>query len=458
MNKFVVPAGGTVLPTIPTTATDVGVTYDVTNLEAGDNVIIRIDTRLACGPGQSPTGNLQATLDEASVVGSGDTISTGEQTIPFKQFGSLPDTPTSTVTPIPATSTPPPTNTPTNTATNTPTVTNTPTDTPTNTPTDADTRRPTRRRTRRPTNTPTETPTDTATPTETPTDTPTPTETPTDTATPTETPTDTPTPTETPTDTPTDTRRRRRPTRRRDADGHADADRRRRRHADGDADRHGDPTETPTDTPTPTETPTDTATPTETPTDTDATPTETPTDTATHPTHTPTNTPTRTSTATNTPTVTPIPATSTPVPSEPGTVGYWKNHLGPCPTIPSTRACQLSCRSRWARWADCAITAATTTCSPLMHIDVNTVAEASIILNNTSASDATQKLASQLLAAKLGIKAGTGDGTCLATTIQLSDLLLSTAGYNTKPKNPIRQQILTLATALELWNRTGTCI
>jgi len=100
------------------------------------------------------------------------------------------------------------------------------------------------------------------------------------------------------------------------------------------------PTNTPTNTPTVTNTPTDTATntptvtdtPTNTPTDTPTnTPTNTPTDTATPtntatdtPTNTPTNTPTDTPTNTPTNTPTPIPATSTPIPFQGCTPGYWK--------------------------------------------------------------------------------------------------------------------------------------
>ncbi len=282
VTTFVDPAGGTVLPTIPTTANDVGVSYDVTNLEAGDHVIVRIDTRLSCGLGESPTGNLQANLTSAYVVGSGDTISTGQQTIPFKQFGSLPtNTPTSVPATNTPTATPTATNTPTNTATATPTATNTPTNTATATPTATNTATNTATATNTPTNTPTDTPTHTATATPTETATNTPTETPTDT--PTNTPTNTPT--ETPTDTPTST---------------------------ATATATNTPTETPTDTPTNTATATATNTPTNTPTDTPTnTPTNTPTETATNtPTNTPTNT--ATNTPTNTPTSTPT-STNTPV-------------------------------------------------------------------------------------------------------------------------------------------------
>lgn len=147
VNKFVDPSGSALWPTAqPDPAAVIGVTYDVTGLEAGDHVIVRIDTRLSCGAGESPTGNLQAAITEAEVVAPEDqagTINVGTQTIPFKQFGELViETPTAlpptstpvppTNTPVPPTSTPvPPTNTPvppTNTPvppTNTPVATNT---------------------------------------------------------------------------------------------------------------------------------------------------------------------------------------------------------------------------------------------------------------------------------------------------------------------------------------------
>jgi hypothetical protein len=64
----------------------------VDDLEAGEKVVLRIDVRLACKPGSSPTGNLQGALvgKTAKVVGKADTaISGGEQTIPFLKVGEL---------------------------------------------------------------------------------------------------------------------------------------------------------------------------------------------------------------------------------------------------------------------------------------------------------------------------------------------------------------------------------
>jgi hypothetical protein len=99
-----------------------------------------------------------------------------------------------------------------------------------------------------------------------------------------------------------------------------------------------------------------------------------------------------------------------------------------------------------------------TVCSPPTKIVVSTPTIAGRIFNNTSARDATNKLAGQLLASKLGIAAGTGNGACLATVITLSDAAITTYGYNTNPTGFARTIILDLATRLENWNRTGTCL
>ncbi|MCV2891048.1 DUF11 domain-containing protein, partial [Ruegeria sp. XHP0148] len=72
-------------------------TVSVTDLEAGETVVVRIDTQLYCDPGSNPTGNLQAQLTSARTVdGDGsevgnelDVIPGGAQTIPFKQVGSI---------------------------------------------------------------------------------------------------------------------------------------------------------------------------------------------------------------------------------------------------------------------------------------------------------------------------------------------------------------------------------
>ncbi|WP_225752563.1 DUF11 domain-containing protein [Actinotalea sp. Marseille-Q4924] len=73
-------------------------TVEVTDLEAGEVVILRLDTQLYCqGGGTSPTGNLQGDLataeltyiDDTSAVTPPQTIPGGAQTIPFKQIGDL---------------------------------------------------------------------------------------------------------------------------------------------------------------------------------------------------------------------------------------------------------------------------------------------------------------------------------------------------------------------------------
>ena len=65
-------------------------TVQIAGLEAGEEVILRIDTRLGCIP-ERPTGNLQADISDARVTSPAlDTISVGKQTVPFKQFGFLP--------------------------------------------------------------------------------------------------------------------------------------------------------------------------------------------------------------------------------------------------------------------------------------------------------------------------------------------------------------------------------
>jgi hypothetical protein len=63
-------------------------TIRVTDLEAGELVVLRFELVIACS-GQKATGNLQARLAAASVVGSGDVISVGDQTINLKNVGDI---------------------------------------------------------------------------------------------------------------------------------------------------------------------------------------------------------------------------------------------------------------------------------------------------------------------------------------------------------------------------------
>ena len=128
-----------------TTAKHLYATVRVTGLDAGEHLIVRVDTRFSCFA-PNPTGNLHAALKSAEVTGGGpnSTVQVGQQDIPMLGFGQVPtSTPTATNTATPtATSTSPPpvirSATPTITAvppTRTPT--NTPANTPTNTPVSA---------------------------------------------------------------------------------------------------------------------------------------------------------------------------------------------------------------------------------------------------------------------------------------------------------------------------------
>lgn len=116
----------------------------VNNLEAGEVIILRIDVLLTCLPGSRPTGNLQAKLEGGQLVAYNDvemapeTMSSGAQTIPFKQINMVEDVPISpSPTPAPTPSpTKQPTSSPTPHPTKSPTVTPVgPTPRPTKSPT-----------------------------------------------------------------------------------------------------------------------------------------------------------------------------------------------------------------------------------------------------------------------------------------------------------------------------------
>jgi hypothetical protein len=66
---------------------------DVTDLEAGETVVLRTDVAIDCDgstPGASPTGNMQARLVSATVIApTVDPINAGDQTIPFKKVGLI---------------------------------------------------------------------------------------------------------------------------------------------------------------------------------------------------------------------------------------------------------------------------------------------------------------------------------------------------------------------------------
>ncbi len=73
------------------------VTYQVDDLESGETVVVRIDVRIECAAGTSPTGNLQGNLTEAHIVAindgnllpTPDAVAGGNQTIPFQKLGEL---------------------------------------------------------------------------------------------------------------------------------------------------------------------------------------------------------------------------------------------------------------------------------------------------------------------------------------------------------------------------------
>lgn len=81
------PPGGVLTKPIFTKGAKLEAIIQVSDLEHGESVVLRIDVLLACKAGARPTGNLQADLVSAKVVGlSGraGTISVGKQTIPFR--------------------------------------------------------------------------------------------------------------------------------------------------------------------------------------------------------------------------------------------------------------------------------------------------------------------------------------------------------------------------------------
>ena len=73
-------------------------TIQITNVSAGEALVLRTDVRLACKAGSRPTGNLQAQLTGGQITATnGGTptapgsnhVNTGVQTVPMKQFGDL---------------------------------------------------------------------------------------------------------------------------------------------------------------------------------------------------------------------------------------------------------------------------------------------------------------------------------------------------------------------------------
>ena len=62
----------------------------VTDLEASETVVLRVDVQIDCLVGSSPTGNLYSRLESARVVSPTlDTVPGGSQTIPLKHIGDI---------------------------------------------------------------------------------------------------------------------------------------------------------------------------------------------------------------------------------------------------------------------------------------------------------------------------------------------------------------------------------
>jgi uncharacterized repeat protein (TIGR01451 family) len=62
-------------------------TVTLTDLDAGETVVVRIVGHLGCAPGTSPTGNLQTDVLNAKL--DGEAVSVGNQTIPFKKVEDI---------------------------------------------------------------------------------------------------------------------------------------------------------------------------------------------------------------------------------------------------------------------------------------------------------------------------------------------------------------------------------
>ncbi len=61
----------------------------VTNLNAGDELVVKVVAHLGCLVGSSPTGNLQALVNDESSDNNDDTFNIGQQTVPFKKVEDI---------------------------------------------------------------------------------------------------------------------------------------------------------------------------------------------------------------------------------------------------------------------------------------------------------------------------------------------------------------------------------
>jgi hypothetical protein len=72
-------------------------TYNLTDVEAGETIVVRINVTLDCQPGSSPTGNLQAKFDTASMifklgdvaVNPAESLGSGAKTIDLKNANKI---------------------------------------------------------------------------------------------------------------------------------------------------------------------------------------------------------------------------------------------------------------------------------------------------------------------------------------------------------------------------------
>jgi uncharacterized repeat protein (TIGR01451 family) len=70
-------------------------TVELNDIEAGEQIVVRIDVKIFCDPDSNPTGNLQAALKDARLtfingnVPASGVISAGQQTIPLKKIDDL---------------------------------------------------------------------------------------------------------------------------------------------------------------------------------------------------------------------------------------------------------------------------------------------------------------------------------------------------------------------------------
>ncbi|PWU22964.1 MAG: hypothetical protein C5B48_09450, partial [Candidatus Rokuibacteriota bacterium] len=83
--------------------------FDLSGLDPGDKIVVRIDLKIACQAGSKPTGNLHGSFVSGSVIAGGTTgnIPGGAQDITLKNVQNLHFTPTITTALVPTSGTAP---------------------------------------------------------------------------------------------------------------------------------------------------------------------------------------------------------------------------------------------------------------------------------------------------------------------------------------------------------------